>query len=161
MATDGNDVRYVRINGDITSLARCFFEFERENLFKKVFWYLPENYMENLSNFYGFFQDLSPCSIYRVFNESETMAYFFIDDHIIPCHCRIGCAVLRKHWGEFAENFAKTLLPEVHEKLKIQRVYAFTPFKTAVSLCERIGMKRAGLIKQYAGGMDVYVYVHE
>ena len=153
---------YERINGDTTSLARCYFRMEKERAFAKTFWHMQSPVFPTLDSFLRYFEYYSSNSIHRIATpEQETIGYFFIYDLVVPSHCNVGGFVCRKFWGEAPESIGEWLLSELHVKMGVERVYAFTPWQTAASLCERIGMRQCGAIEAYAKGVDVRVYVHE
>lgn len=147
------------ITGNITALGRAYFIFEKENAFEKVYWYLQQPAMEALQDFLAYYHQGASGHIYQINHGSDIAGYFFIHDLVIPHHCHIGAFVRRRYWGDFPEEFGRMLLPQVHEILGVERIYGITPSRAAASLAERIGMKPAGIIPQYAAGRDAYIFV--
>jgi hypothetical protein len=115
--------------------------------------------MPNLNAFLEYYHASSPNRIYEIDFNTDIAGYFFIHDLVPPHHCHVGCFFRRRYWGDLPEEFGKMILPKIHELLGVERVYGFTPGRAAASLAERIGMKRSGVIPQYASGRDVYVFI--
>lgn len=155
---------YTQINGDLTELARAYFTFEKEGIFDKLYWRLPIDATNTLAKFVSMYEYYSSAGIYKVYSNrtGEIFGYFTFQDVVLPHQCVMGCMVRRRFWGDLTEEVGRAVLAKVHETTGIKRIYAFTPWRTGMSFCEeRLGMKHAGSIKNYAQGRDVHVYVHE
>lgn len=152
---------YWQINGDVTQLARCYFELEKEKVFDRLFWMKPFPAYRTLAPFLEDFSAYSSVVLYKIVNKTDTLGYFTLTDLIVPHHVRIGCIIRRRYWGDIPEDIGRILLPEIHEVLGVERIYAFTPWRTGISLAERLEMRPAGMIEGYAQGRDVHAYVHQ
>ena len=156
-----DDVEFEALNGNPTELARTYFEMEKENILAKLYWDRDLDKQLCIDKFVSMYGLESNAYLFRATHGSDTLGYFLLSDLISGDRVLIGAAFLRRYWGTLPAKISRKFIDLTHERLNVSKIFAFTPWKTAMTLCLRVGMKPVGKIPKYCRDNDIYVFVSE
>jgi RimJ/RimL family protein N-acetyltransferase len=104
----------------------------------------------SLRKFLAFINDQK--ALFVVMNGADVAGAFWISDVVSGRQCEFTGWIPFAYRGGSSEEICLTALDYIHDILKIPRIFLRSPWGTAHSLCERLGLRLVAVLHDYYVG---------